>query len=307
VNHALHRSLNLWNRMTHADPMFLSRLLRPVVLCAGLFAAALPAQAGLFDSLFGGTPAVKVDAGQRIWRIGEFTTVQLVPAEAGAAPNQHPARVTADALRWQLGGIRTTVDGQMVALFAADEVNEFAEALAQALATAGPGDDILLVSASRRGASFLTAVTAVTARLFVQDGGLQIIVRDTRASFVKEYINSRAPLKFSYGSRASASGATLVDSSATSRRGDWLALGLSLPGAAPAVVAAPVVGATAGAVGGVPTSPTTAAPAAMPPVVLEPLQTEVEHRLATLKRLRDRGLISEEEFQEKRKEVLKQL
>ena len=90
-------------------------------------------------------------------------------------------------------------------------------------------------------------------------------------------------------------------------RGDWLALGLSLPGAAPAVVAAPVVGATAGAVGGVPTSPTTAAPAAMPPVVLEPLQTEVEHRLATLKRLRDRGLISEEEFQEKRKEVLKQL
>ena len=294
--------------MTHADPIFSSRLLRPAVLCAGLLASALPAQAGLFDSLFGGSPAVKVDAGQRIWRIGEFTTVQLVPAEAGAAPNQHPARVTAEALRWQLGGIRTTVDGQMVPLYAADEVNDFAEALAQALAAAGPGDDIVLVSASRRGASFLTAVTAVTARLFVQDGGLQIIVRDTRASFVKDYINSRAPLKFNYGSRASASGVALVDSSATSRRGDWLALGLSLPGAAPAVVAAPLVVASPTAGVAAPTAPNTAAPAAAaPPVVLEPLQTEAEHRLATLKRLRDRGLISEEEFQEKRKEVLKQL
>jgi 3-oxoacyl-ACP reductase-like protein len=49
-----------------------------------------------------------------------------------------------------------------------------------------------------------------------------------------------------------------------------------------------------------------AAPSAAAPT-LEPLQTEAEHRLATLKRLRDRGLISEEEFQEKRKDVLKQL
>ena len=291
--------------MTHAELAFSSRFLRAVVLCAGLLAAALPAQAGLFDSLFGGGTTVKVDAAQRIWRIGEFSTVQLVPAEAGAGLNQHPARVTADALRWQLGGIRTTVDGKMVALFGADEVNEFAEPLAQALATAGAGDDILLVSSSRRGASFLTDVTAVTARLFVQDGSLQFIVRDARGAFVKEYISSRSAPKFSHGSRASASGVVLVNSSATSRRGDWLALGLSVPGAAPAVVAAPAV---AVPVTGMATPAVPAAvPAAAAPVVQEPLQTEAEHRLATLKRLRDRGLISEEEFQEKRKEVLKLL
>ena len=290
--------------MTHADQAFLSRL-KHALVCAGLLATALPAQAGLFDSLFGRPAAVKVDAAQRSWRIGEFTTVQLVPAEAGAAPNQHPARLTADALRWQLGGIRTTVDGQMVPLFAADEVNEFAEALAQALAMAGPGDDILLLSSSRRGASFLADVTAVTARLFVQDGSLQFIVRDARGAFVKEYINSRTPPKFSYGSRTSASGVALVNSSATSRRGDWLALGLSVPGAAPAVVAAPLVAAPVAGVAA-PAVPA-AVSAAAAPVVQEPLQTEAEHRLATLKRLRDRGLISEEEFQEKRKEVLKLL
>jgi hypothetical protein len=277
----------------------MKRFCSPLLAC--LLAAAAPAQAGIFDSLFGsGQTAVKVDPAQRSWRIGEFTTVQVVPAEAGAAPNQHPARVTADALRWQLGGIRVTLGGSSVALFAADEINDFAEPLAQALAVAGPGDDVLLVSSSRRGASFLTDVTAVTARLFVHDDKLQLIVRDARAAFVKEYINSNKAPKFSHGSRANASAVVLSNSSAASRRGDWLALGLTLPGAAPALVAAPVTAAAT-------VAPTAAAAPATAAPALEPLQTEAEHRLATLKRLRDRGLISEEEFQEKRKEVLKQL
>lgn len=278
-------------------------------LCAGLLAGAMPAHAGLFDSLFGGKPgesATSVDPAQRIWRIGEFTTVQLVPAEPGAAPNQHPARMGADALRWQFGGIRTTVGGKAVNLFGNDEINEIAEPLSQALALAGPGDDVLLISSSRRGASFLTDVTAVTARLFVQDGSLQFIVRDTRFEFVKDYISSRSAPKFSYGSRALASKATLTHSGAASRRADWLALGLTLPGAAPATIAQPAPAAAVPPAAPVQVTP--AVPAAAPATAApEPLQTELEHRLATLKRLRDRGLISEEEFQEKRKEVLKQL
>ena len=277
-------------------------------LCSGLLLAALPAHAGLFDSLFGGksgeaAPA-KIDPVQRSWRIGEFTTVQLVAAEAGATPNQHPARLTSDVLRWQLGGVRTTINGQSVNLFAADEINDFAEPLAQAFGMAGPGDDVVLISSSRRGASFLTDVTAVTARLFVQDGSLQFIVRDARLQFVKDYINSRNAPKFSYGSRAAASTATLTNSAATSRRADWLALGLALPGAAPVAVPAATQATPAAAA---PAPKTTAMPSPAAAAVPEPLQTEAEHRLATLKRLRDRGLISEEEFQEKRKEVLKQL
>lgn len=278
--------------------------LRCIVLCGGLLIGAAPAHAGLFDALFGSKPAdaapATVDPAQRVWRIGEFSAVQIVPAEPGAAPNQQPARLGVDVLRWQLGGIRATVDGKVVNLFAADEINDFAEPLAQALALAGPGDDVLLVSTSRRGASFLSNVTAVTARLFVQDGSLQFIVRDVRLEFVKDYINSRAPLKFSHGSRSTASQVVLSNSAATSRRSDWLALGLTLPGAAPS---APAPAQTAVPVPVAP-APAVTAPAAAAP---EPLQTELEHRLATLKRLRDRGLISEEEFQEKRKEVLKQL
>ena len=268
-------------------------------LCAGLVATGVPAHAGLFDTLFGRQPAAqqaKVDPAQRTWSMGEFNTLQLVPREPGAAENQHPLRVGSDVLRWQLAGVRVIVDGKSVALLSGDEVNEIAEPLAQALAVAGPGDDVVLLSTSRRGATFLTTATGVTARLFVQDGSLQLIVRDARLEFIKDYINSRSAPSFNYGSRSTAGNATLANSAATNRRADWLALPLTMPGAAAAVVAQPA-----------PATANRAAPAVAAAPALEPLQTEAEHRLATLKRLRDRGLISEEEFQEKRKEVLKQL
>jgi len=307
--------VKIWTRMTHPDSHRVRRLQR-VALAAALLATVAPAQAGLFDSLFGSKAGeatqFQVDAARRTWRIGEFTTVALAPIEAGASPNQHPARITAEALRWQLGGVRTTLDGKNMALWASDEINDLAEPLAQALAAAGPGDDVVLISSSRRGASFLTNVTAVTARLFVQDGGLQLIVNDVRQEFVRDYIASRSDPRFVYGSRFKASKANVSHSSATSTRPDWLVLGTGLPGAAPAA-AVPAVGSPAAVVPAAPAGSATArpaVPAASPSAaapVLEPLQTEAEHRLATLKRLRDRGLISEEEFQEKRKDVLKQL
>ena len=305
--------------MTHPD-FHLMRGFKRLALCTALLAAAVPAQAGIFDSLFGtkaGEAAqFQVDGARRTWRIGEFTTVELVPIEAGAAPNQHPIRVTAEALRWQLGGIRTTVDGKNMALFAADEINDLAEPLAQAFAAAGPGDDVVLISSSRRGASFLTNVTAVTARLFVQDSGLQLIVSEVRQEFVRDYIASRSEPKFVYGSRLRASKANVTNSSATNTRPDWLVLGTSLPGTAPAAalpavvspaIAAPAAAPVVAPVGAAVRPAVPAAPPSAAAPALEPLQTEAEHRLATLKRLRDRGLISEEEFQEKRKDVLKQL
>jgi Short C-terminal domain len=288
-----------------------------VALCTALLAAVAPAQAGIFDSLFGNKAGeatqFQVDGARRTWRIGEFTTVALAPIEGGSAPNQHPARVTADALRWQLGGVRATVGGQNMALFATDEINDLAEPLAQAFAAAGPGDDVVLVSSSRRGASLFTNVTAVTARLFVQDGGLQLIVSEARQEFVRDYIASRSEPQFVYGSRLKAGKANLTHGAAASTRADWLVLGTGLPGAAPGMVSAPAAPAAASVVAPVAAAarsasavmPTVAPSAAAP--AAEPLQTEAEHRLATLKRLRDRGLISEEEFQEKRKEVLKQL
>jgi hypothetical protein len=240
--------------------------------------------------------------------MGEFTTIQLVPREPGAGPNQHPARVSGEALRWTLGGVRVNVDGGNAALLSADEVGELAEPLAQALAVARPEDDVVLLSTSRRGANFLTTATGVTARLFVQDGRLQLIVRDARLDFIKQYIASKATPTFNYGSRSLAGNAVLSYSEALVRRTDWLALPLTLPGAAAATAAGVPAAQPAAPTAVVAAPAAAAAPAARAaaPVAEGPL-TEAEARLQTLKRLRDRGLISEEEFQDKRKEVLKLL
>ena len=54
-----------------------------------------------------------------------------------------------------------------------------------------------------------------------------------------------------------------------------------------------------------------AAPASQPPPAARPrdpgFADEIEQRLLTLKRLRERGLISEEEYQQKRRDILQLL
>ena len=89
------------------------------------------------------------------------------------------------------------------------------------------------------------------------------------------------------------------------------------PAAAVAVPAAAAAAAAATAAQPAPRAPATAAPAAPPapaaavPAPQRPRDAaffeEQELRLSTLKRLRDRGLISEEEYQQKRREVLDKL
>ena len=62
---------------------------------------SLCAQAGVLDAVF----ARKDDLGppsQREWRLDEFTRIRLVPQEAGAPANQHPASIDPIALRQQL-------------------------------------------------------------------------------------------------------------------------------------------------------------------------------------------------------------
>jgi hypothetical protein len=138
---------------------------------------------------------------------------------------------------------------------------------------------------------------AVTARLFVQDGQLQLIVNDARYEFMNLYIGSRQPPVFTYGSRDRASKAMLRSDASTAKRPDWLTMPVAsvsarTSGPAPVQMAAP---------------PAVSAPAApmVSPVAAPP--NDFEQRLTLLKRLRDKGLISEEEYLQKRKEILSQL
>jgi hypothetical protein len=254
----------------------------PLLLGSLLACSAAPAVAGLLDGLFGSSTGsgARAEPGRRTWTIHEFTTIRLVPRESGSAPNQHPAVIDAEVLRQQLARVRFDVRADVTeALFDTTELAELVEPLAQALASAAPEDDLLLLSSSRRGGGIFVQPMGVTARLFVQGGSLQVIVNDARYEFMNNYIGSRVPAP----------------------RPDWLALPL-------VATAAPAPAATVLPAAAAPAVPAPAAAAAPPLRPRDPgFADEVEQRLTTLKRLRERGLITEEEYQQKRKEILQQL
>ena len=195
--------------------------------CGALLIASQPARAGWLDGLFGkgeapaasaaDTTLAKAAPGQRIWRVREFTTIQLAPSEAGTGANRHPAQLQLEVLRQQLAQVQVGGRGAAQALFAADELAALLAPLVQAFERAGPGDDVLLVSTSRRDSGVLVAPTAVTARLFVTGEGLQFIVHDTRLEFYDKYRGTYEEPKFSAGQRATPSSAAIQSAGATSR------------------------------------------------------------------------------------------
>lgn len=280
-----------------------------LALCATL---AMPAQAqGVLDNLFGRKGGTDSRAEQaRHWQIDEFTSVRVVPKETGAPDNQHPALVNDASLRAQLGTVETVLRRGAEPLFDPAELQALAPVIAKALAAARPDEDIQLVSTARRGGGALATPMAVTGRLFAQGGALQLIVHDARYDFVNAARMSRTAPRFTYGSRSDAGVDRLRTPAGSGQRADWVSFPMSNltgPGVvgattapAPAAVAAPVAPAVT-----TPVAP--AAPAVVAPTAPSGPADEIEQRLTTLKRLRDKGLITEEEYQAKRRELLQRL
>jgi hypothetical protein len=296
-------------------PTSLARIAMLAAAC--LCASVAPAQAGVMDFLFGGSEkaadASKSGARRRSWSLHEFTTIRLVPRESGAAPNQHPVQLEAEALRQQLAQVRFVVGSGTQALFAADELGELVEPLLEAFANSTPDEDLLLLSTSRRGAGLLSQPLGITARLFVQGGQLQLLVNDARYEFVNEYKGTGKAPQFTFGSRSKAGPVALRSAAGSNQRPDWLAMSTAMP-AAPSVatpVAPSIAPSVAPAAAPKTVAPAPAAAAATSAPALRPRDPgyaeEVEQRLLTLKRLRERGLISEEEYQQKRREILQTL
>jgi Short C-terminal domain len=281
-----------------------------VTLLGGLLLgmSSAPAEAGLFDALLGKTDASKEKAqpSRRQWNLQEYTAIRLAPREAGAPANEHPAELDGEFLRQQLAEVRLEGQPAGQTLFAADELAGLVGPLSEAFASAGSNDDVLLLSSARRSGAMLQQ-TAVTARMFVQGGRLQMIVHDTRQSYIEELRGAHVQPVFVYGSRSQASAAAVRGKTSEQKRADWLALATTA-GAAPAqpAAAAPLVAPSQPAAAAPPVAPATQPPAAPRP--RDPgFADDIEQRLLTLKRLRDKGLISEEEYQQKRREILQLL
>lgn len=285
-----------------------NKALVAAALCAVLGASALPAQAGLLDGLLGGKKANDPRADkERHWQIDEFTAVRVVPQEAAAPANQHPAIVNAGSLRAQLAGVEAVLRRGAEPLFDGAELDQLVPVLVKALAVAGPSEDIQLLSTARRGGGALPAPMAVTGRLFVQGDALQLIVHDARLDFVMNSRMSRTAPKFEYGSRSRAGADTLRSAAGAGKRSDWVSFPMSNltgPGVVGVTTAAPVAATPAPAIAPAAPLPPAAAPLPGSPAAVA---DEAEQRLTTLKRLRDKGLITEEEYQQKRREVLQKL
>jgi hypothetical protein len=282
-----------------------------VVLAGVAAVVSPPVQAGLLEGLFGkqsnNNPNAPAAArpGKKLWEVRNFSRVMLAPKEAGAVDSDHPLQLQPEGLRQALGKVRVKVNGRDEALFAGDELDPLIEPLQEAFASARPDEDVLLLSTDRREAGLIGTPMGVTARLFVKDGQLNLIVRDARLDFVNRYRGTGTLPTFQYGSRSAVGSADLSAPQALQRRPDWLALSLNPAAEAPKALSLPVPLVAPAA---------TVAPASaavQPAATARPrdpgLMQEIELRLETLKRLRDKGLISEEEYQQKRRDILQTL
>jgi hypothetical protein len=238
------------------------------------------------------------EPGQTQWKIASFTWVKRVPAEPGAPANAHPAALEAKALTAALAKVTATLDGHELPLFAQDELLALSPALGEALALAQPGEDLVLLSTWKRGNGFMEPSVGLTARLFVRDGALNLLVHEARLNFMDRYLADRTLPTFAYGSRTAASGASLQAPGATRLRNDWLALPISATPQVPAPAMAPLAPAP------LPAQPAPDAPAGPRDAAFYEAQRE---RLKALKRLRDENLITEAEYQDRRGAIVKTL
>jgi hypothetical protein len=242
----------------------------------------LPAAALVLMLVFGSLPTLAgSDGTRRTWDLAPFSWIKRIPAEPGAPPNGHPLQVDAATLAQALGLVHfvsgTTVDP----LFEPAEVVGLAKAMSEALSLAEPGEDLELLSTTKRGQGILSQSPSVTARVFVEGGKLNIIVHDARLNFAELYYFEFKMPKYESGSRTTAGVVVLKAAGTELPRADWAILPLAAR--TQVVMAHPV-------------SPPQPVPAA-----------SLEERLLGLKRLRDQNLITEEDYAKKKQELLKEL
>ena len=282
-----------------------------VVFASALLLTSLAAPAFQADSSTGrsGTaPVMKGTTGRQLWRLADYTTVELVAREPGAPDNQHPWRIDSETLRSWLQQVTVLRSGKPRPLFASDELDKISPAIAEALANARPDQDLALVSSAHHEDNSFFSISAVTARLFVVDGHLNMIVHDARVDFYDAARGSGMAPHFTSGSRTSEGSWPVSSAGATNKRADWLVLGIVPPPSAPPAPAMAAPGAPVAPVAPAVVAPIPPAPPAPAVAPAEPPATgDAEQRLLTIKRLYDKGLLTKSEYEKKRAEIIKGL
>lgn len=239
---------------------------------------------------------------------GLFSYVRIERAEAGAPPNRHPVVLAPASLRAALA----TVQLRGEPLFNDSELDEIVPPLTTALGQASPDQDVSFAVPGRHGGFVVGATRSVTSgRLFRDAGGLQLIVGLAQKPFEAQFNATGVLIPFEPGRRAAPVDATVrlaaLQTGASLRRGDWVSLSLdevkaATAGAQAPAAAAPSAVAASAVQAASPAAPAASAPAATPDA--EAVYRNVSERLKALARLRDAGLITPQEYEQKRRQIL---
>lgn len=256
---------------------------------------------------------------------GRFSWVRIETREDAAPANQHPFEVAPATLRAMLERV-LLLEGKPAPLWSAKQLDEIAAPLATALGRATAEQDVSFAVSDQFGFLGPLASRAVTtARVFRRDGQLQVIAGLVRRDFEAQFRGSGVLIAFEPGHRAAPveRGVKLAvaPGGGSQVRDDWIALNPNVaapmtaadtpaaPNAPPAVppTVPPAAAATGtGAAGASKPSAPAAAPAAAPKDADEIYRSTAD-RLRALEKLRKDGLISEAEYLEKRRQILRDL
>ena len=285
------------------------------------------------------TALIPAAAATSIWEDKE-QFVRLEPQDDGSAPaNAHPVELSSEEIGAALRSLQadSPKEESPFNVFTSVEIEILGDSLSKGLAQADPRQDVtfsIIGSHSRGGFTRWKRVN--TGRVFYLDGKLNIIFGEVLGEYRKKNVYGQRDQDFrprAYAQRTGAAehkwslvpGAGMTfHSQGGSERGDWLVVDTALASVAPTGEMPAAVSQTESSPPPPPPAPAPAADPTPPPPVV-PVETtpgsagqtesarpaeatsEVEQRLEQLKELRDKGLISEEVYQEKMREILSDL
>jgi len=301
-------------------PLFtLRRLSAALALSASL--ACANAHAGIFDNtIFGPEESARLAEWSKNtsnpMRWGDWDMIRMESSQDGAT-NGHPVQLTPDQVAAAMRNIQIQTFKEVNNLFSEDEVRRFAPAISVGLARASANQELVFVTTGEHKWSGLIAPSVANAgRVFYADGRLNILLGQAHADYLGDANHgTRKPPKFEYGSRKKVAKDVQIlgvtQGEAKLVRADWIAVAVVTPAAATASLQATgQAGVTPAAAVVAPAAVVPAAAPATAPAVdatADQFYRKQESRLRSLKRMRDEGLITDAEFQQKRAEIFKDL
>jgi len=254
--------------------------------------------------LFLGLPFVVVFAVSSVTHarmLHESARIALYSTEAEPGNrNSHPITLEADQLSAALSRVRARSGetGEIIDLFPEKNREEAARRLAKALRRIDPDQELQLSSFRHIGTLFSGQRNASAARVFMESGRLNLIFGQIDL-FFSEFrdpdrqvppMGSRKRASSLKGKILSSEGATFVDG-----RNDWVALDLIRTAPSP-----PAAAPSARGSGQTPE-------ATSPEADIKPQEKSIEEKLQILKNLKDKELITEQEYKDKKRDILDNL